>query len=149
MRGDITLAMSSPIGCWRLHVAWDNALHRLFSMAGLGYQGYQGVVSLTLRELSKIISQNYTMPEITIWWVFQTETLYVALGTRTKFQLKILIRNTIFAIHKFPENILQLIIISKENPRSKLWWASNTDFMVDQHSYPSGDGGFPINPTNG
>ena len=31
----------------------------------------------------------------------------MALGTRTKFQLEILIRSTISAIHKFPEIILK------------------------------------------
>ena len=31
----------------------------------------------------------------------------LALGTRTKFQLEILIRNAIYATHKFRENILE------------------------------------------
>ena len=45
-----------------------------------------GGVSLTLRELTKIISRKYT---------------------RTKFQLEIHIRSTISAMHKFGENIFE------------------------------------------
>ena len=69
------------------------------------------VVSLTFREFFKIISRKCTIPKIT-WWEFQAETLYVcpkqshALGTHTTFQLEILTRNRILAIHKFWENIL-------------------------------------------
>ena len=60
----------------------------------------QGGVSLEFRPLSKIISLKYLMPEITLM-------VSMALGTRTKFQLEILIRSTISAIHKFRENILE------------------------------------------
>ena len=71
-----------------------------------------GVVSLTFRELSKIILQNYTMSEITFMvrissWNSVCVPKTLALGTRTKFRLEILIRSTISAIHKFRENILE------------------------------------------
>ena len=42
----------------------------------------------------------------------------MALGTRTKFQLEILIRNTVSAIRKFQENILESSRnVSETNPR--------------------------------
>ena len=56
-----------------------------------------GVVSLMLPKLSKIISQKYTMPEIT----FMVRVSSMALGTRTKFQLEIRIRSRISAMHIF------------------------------------------------
>ena len=43
-----------------------------------------------------------------LWWEFQAKTLYMCPKPWcTKFQLEILIRNTISAIHKFRENILE------------------------------------------
>ena len=45
-----------------------------------------------------------------------------ALGTGTKFQLEILIRNTISAIHRFRENILE----SLRNVSEKTSWDGNT-----------------------
>ena len=42
----------------------------------------------------------------------------MALGTRTKFQLEILIRNTIFVKHKFRENILESSLNVSETPHS-------------------------------
>ena len=70
-----------------------------------------GVVSLTFHELQNnhakihnarnpIYSEN---SKLKLCMCAQS----MALGTRTKFQLEILIRNTISAIHKFRENILE------------------------------------------
>ena len=82
------------------------------------------------RELSKIISRKYTILEITFMvrisgWNF---VRVHALGTRTKFQLEILIRTTISVIHKFQENILESSRnVSEttpwisEEPVNKLW----------------------------
>ena len=73
---------------------------------------YQVVVSLTFCELSKIISQKYTMPVINIYGEnfklkFCACAQSMALGTRTKFQLEMLIGSAISATHKFRENILE------------------------------------------
>ena len=76
------------------------------------YTGPQSVVSLPFRELSNIISQKFTMSEITFTMI-QIENFKpklcmciqrMALGTRTKFQHEILI-SMISANHKFRENI--------------------------------------------
>ena len=72
----------------------------------------QGAVSLTFCKLSKIISLEYTMPEITFIvrissWNFALAPKAWALGTHTKFQLEIIISSVSFAIHKFWENILE------------------------------------------
>ena len=69
------------------------------------YRVFQGVVSITFHELFKIISPKYTMPEITVMviisnWIFVCVPKAWHLGTHTKFQLEILIRSTISAIHK-------------------------------------------------
>ena len=48
----------------------------------------------------------------------------MALGTRTKFQLEILIRTTISAIHKFQENILE----SSRNVSETIPWALNYQY---------------------
>ena len=51
----------------------------------------------------------------------------MALGTRTKFQLEILIRSTISAIHKFQENILESSRnVSETTPRACLTWIPET-----------------------
>ena len=73
---------------------------------------YQGAVSLTFSELFKIISRKYAMPKINIYienfkLKLCTCAQNMAVGTRTKFQLEILIRSMIFAIHKFGDNILE------------------------------------------
>ena len=49
------------------------------------------------------------VPGVNLRWEFQAENFLCAqsMGTRTKFQLGILIRSTISAIHKFRENILE------------------------------------------
>ena len=71
----------------------------------------QVVVSLTFRKLSKMILRKYTMPEIT----------FMALATRTKFQLEIFIRSTISAIYKFQESILESSQnVGETTPRSQL-----------------------------
>ena len=45
----------------------------------------------------------------------------MALGTRTKFQLEILMRTTISTIHKFQENILESsLYVSETTPRCQL-----------------------------
>ena len=47
----------------------------------------------------------------------------MALGTRTKFQLELLIRNAISAIHKFRENILESSRnVSETTPRTVFHW---------------------------
>ena len=73
--------------------------------------GAQGVVSLTFRELSKIILQKIHNARNRIYGEnFKLKLCTCAqsmdLGTCTKFQLEILIRCMIFTIHKFRENIL-------------------------------------------
>ena len=82
-----------------------------------------GVVSLMFHELSKIISRKYTMPQITFTarissWKFVS--VWTGFGhTCTNFQLEILIRSTISAIHKFRENILESSRnVSETTPRS-------------------------------
>ena len=75
-----------------------------------GGGGGGGCVSLTFRELSKIISWKYTIPEITFFvrtssWTFVS--VPKALATYTKIQLEILLRCTISAIHKFRGNTLE------------------------------------------
>ena len=72
----------------------------------------QGVISLTFRELSNIISQKTHNTENHIHGEnFKLKLCTCAqshaLGTPTKFQLEFLIRTTISAIHKFQENILE------------------------------------------
>ena len=89
-----------------------------------------GCFTLTFHELFKRISQKYTMPEITFIvrissWNFVprlcTCAQSMALGTRTKFQLEILIRSTISAKQKFREIILEsLRNVSETTP-----WTSN------------------------
>ena len=64
---------------------------------------HQGVASLTFRELFKINSQKYTMPDIT----FALRIPSMDLGTRTKRQLEMRIWSTISAIHTCRENILE------------------------------------------
>ena len=73
-----------------------------------------GVVSLTLCEFSKIIAWKYTMPEIrnqiydeNVKLKLCTCSQSMALDTRAKFQLEILIRSTISPIHKFRENFME------------------------------------------
>ena len=58
-----------------------------------------GSVSLTFRELSKMISRKYTMPEIT----FMVRNFVLT----HNFQFEILISSTISAIHSFWGNILE------------------------------------------
>ena len=61
---------------------------------------YQGAVSLTFRELSKIISRKYTTPEITFMVRISNQN-FVRVGTHKTFQLEIHTRSTISAVHKF------------------------------------------------
>ena len=84
-------------------ISWSNIWHPSVLL---------GVVSLTFREIYKIISRKYTMPEIIYIvkissWNFVRVPKSMALGTRTKFELKIFIRSTISAIHTFWKNILE------------------------------------------
>ena len=81
---------------------------KLFTTSLVHYWGQGlGVVSLTFRELSKIISRKYTIPEITFIVGIWSWNFVHALGTCSKFQLQILIRTTVSAINKFQENILE------------------------------------------
>ena len=68
------------------------------------------VISIKFCELSKIISRKYIKPKI-YGENFKLKLCMFAqshaLGTHTKFQLEILIRNLISAIHKFQENVLE------------------------------------------
>ena len=66
-----------------------------------------GGVSLTFRELPKLSHENTPCQKSHLWWEFRAETLYMALGLRTKFQLGILITSMTSAAHKFWENILE------------------------------------------
>ena len=72
---------------------------------------YLGVVSQTYRKLSKVISRKYTMPDYNYDENFKlklcTCAQSMASGTHTKFQLAILTRSTICAIHNFQENVLE------------------------------------------
>ena len=52
-----------------------------------------------------------------------------ALGTHTKFQLEILIRSAIFAIHKFRENMLE----SSRNVSETTPWSTNSLWCVECH----------------
>ena len=65
-----------------------------------------GAVSLTFRELRKLFSRKYTTPEITFMVKLCMCAQSKALGTRTKFQLEILIISIICVIHKFREKFL-------------------------------------------
>ena len=88
------------LGCGLVPVDFTHILKGYFTGTG----AVMGVVSLTFCELSKIISWKYTMSEIT--FMARISSWNMALGTLTKFQLEILIRSTISAIHKFWMNIL-------------------------------------------
>ena len=71
-----------------------------------------GVVSLTFRELSKIISQKIHSAGNHIYGEnFKLKLCMcaqsTALGKRTKFQLEILIRSVISAIQKFQEYLVE------------------------------------------
>ena len=80
----------------------------------------QGVVSITFRELSKIILRKHTMPKITFMvrissWNF-VRMLWAHLQS---FSLKFVIRSTISAIHKLGENILESSRnVSETTPKS-------------------------------
>ena len=86
------------------------------------------MVSLTFRKLSKeVISRKYTMPEITFmvrissWNCMCVRTM--GLVTSTKFQLEILMRSMIYAIHKFQENIWRACKTFVKQPRATTgWW---------------------------
>ena len=70
-----------------------------------------GVVSLTFRELSKI-SRKHKMQSITFMlsissWNIERVPQSMALGTRSKFQLEVLIRSAILVIYKFRETIFE------------------------------------------
>ena len=53
------------------------------------------------------------------------------LGTHTKFQLEILIRSTISAIHKFRESILESSRnISETTPWCSQWWKFNKNGVI-------------------
>ena len=59
----------------------------------------------------------------------------IALGTHTKFQLEILIRSTIFAIHKFREKILESSRnVSETTPSNaenvSIWWRHYIDIIL-------------------
>ena len=90
------------LGCGLVPVNFTHILKGYFTGTG----AVMGVVSLTFCELSKIISWKYTMSEIT--FMVRISSWNMALGTLTKFQLEILIRSTISAIHKFWENMGQV-----------------------------------------
>ena len=72
---------------------------------------HQGVVSLTFRELSKIISRKYTLPvikflvRVSSWNFVRVPKAW--LWARTKFQFEMLIGSAISATHKFRDNILE------------------------------------------
>ena len=75
-------------------------------------QWHHGVASLTFRELSKMIPRKIYNTRNDIYGEnfklkICTCAQSMALDTRTKCQLEILIGSTISAIHKFRENILE------------------------------------------
>ena len=86
----------------------------------------QGVRSLTFRELTKINSRNLA-PVITFMvrissWNFARVPKAWLLGTRIKFQLGILMRTAISAIHTFRDDILESSRnFSKTAPRDSDW----------------------------
>ena len=80
-----------------------------------------GVVSLTFRELSEIISRKIYNARNNIYaekfkLKLCTCAQSMALGTRTKLQLEILIRSTILVIYKFWKNILESLRNVSETP---------------------------------
>ena len=86
---------------------------------------HQGFVSLTFHEFSKnILVKIYNTRNHICGRNFKLKfcicTQSVALGTSIKFQLEILMRSMISAIHKFRENILESFRnISETPPRNK------------------------------
>ena len=71
-------------------------------------------VSLIFRELSDIISRKYTIPQIT--FIMQIAIWNFVCVQRTTFRLDIIISNTISAVHKFRENILENLWNVSETP---------------------------------
>ena len=81
-----------------------------------------GVVSQTFRELSKIISQKYAMPESIFMVKISNQNCTCAqsmvLGTRTQFQLEILTRSAISVIHKISQEVRFLQYTNSE----RIFW---------------------------
>ena len=120
-----------------LTVSWLSGLLSAEIFISTGEWGVQmpplGVISLTFRELSKIISRKYTMPVITFYGEnfklkLRTCAQSIALGTRTKFQLEMLIGSAISATHKFRGNILE----SSRNVSETIPWPLKTAIFCGQ-----------------
>ena len=90
---------------------------------------HQGFVSLTFRELSKIISRNLCIAEIVLLMRISSWNFVCAhaLGTCTKFQLEILTINVISSIVYFREILLKSSRnVSETTPR-----ASSTTMLIN------------------
>ena len=105
-------AMSRRYEFWKTPDELQNAADR---MSGGCFTNVSRALQNNLAKIynakNHIYSENFKLK-------FCTCAQSMALGTHTKFQLEILIRGTIFAIHKFGENILESSLnVSETSPR--------------------------------